>query len=78
MFLQFRPEGIELPKDQSLVGEVYINVFASGPAYPNLASVEENDHSENPPFSKPVLVFLSLVIMLFLSRAVYKFIQIKK
>jgi len=78
MFLQFRPEGIELPKDQSLVGEVYINVFASGPAYPNLASVEENDHSENPPFSKPVLVFLSLVIMLFLSRAVYKFIQIEK
>ena len=78
MFLQFRPEGIELPKDQSLVGEVYVNVFESGPAYPSLASVEEDDHSEDPPLSKPVLVFLSLVIIAFLGRAVYKFIQIKK
>ena len=78
MFLQFRPEGIELPKDQSLVGEVYVEVFESGPAYPSVISAETDDHSEESPLSKPVLVFLSLVIMSFLGRAVYKFIQIKK
>ncbi len=78
IFLQFRPEGIELPKDQSLVGEVYVNVFESGPVYPNVEVVVRDDHSEESPLSKPVLVFISLVIISVLGRAVYKFIQIKK
>jgi len=78
LFLQFRPEGTELPKDQSLVGEVYVSVLENGPAYLSVVNAEADDHSGELPFSKPVLVFLSLVIMSFLGMAVYKFIQIKK
>ena len=77
MFLQFRPQGINLPKDQSLVGAMYVKVLETGPAYPVVVAVAADDHSVKPPLSKPVLVFLSLVIMAILGRMVYKFIQIK-
>ncbi len=77
LFLQFRPEGIELPVDKSLVGEVYVNVLENGPAYPVLVSTND-DHGNQPPLSKIVLVFISLFILAILSRGVYKFIQIKK
>ncbi len=77
LFLQFRPEGIELPVDKSLVGEIYVNVLENGPAYSGAVKVAD-DQATQPPLSKPVLVFISLVIMTILSVVIYKFIQTKK
>ena len=82
LFAQFRPEGIDMPTDESLIGEFYVKVVETGPAY----DVSISDHTETTnddvtdakPVSKTGMVLVSLVLIAILSRVVYKFIQVAK
>src|SRR3989344_5063303 len=81
MFAQFRPKGIELKEDESLVAEFYVKVLETGPDYPKTSEVMDhhtNDSdSSKKPLSRGVLVIISLGLIVLLGFGAYKFTNIK-
>ena len=78
VFAQFRPQGIDLPADESLVASFWIQVEESS------GIVEKADHHESTqlkPLVSPAwwfLLIVSLGLIVLLSSAVHKFITVKK
>jgi hypothetical protein len=77
MFAQFRPKGIDLPADQSLVAEFFVRVAESGPAYAASAPDHHADEAGGSAPNKGVMVVISLVLIAVLGWASYRFINVK-
>jgi|GEM_PF-380802 len=71
LYAQFRPQGILLPKKESLVAEFFLEVTnqtASASSVPARSSHE-------PPVSRPLLALISLVLIAGLSTAVARYLK---
>jgi len=78
VFAQFRPEGISLPEDKSLVASFWIKVEES--SLPSQAQ-DHHESTQLKPLQSPAWWFLlavSLALILLLSLAIHKFITVKK